>query len=161
MKNEKRRMKNYGIPVCGARKTLRAYADPCVFRPLHKLPSAFLCPRQRRGAIPRSGMIEIRRRRRHLNFSFFILHFSFPQASAPTEAERTHPGQSCHCEASAHTGCGNPFSPRPGENENEETGDADCHVAALLAMTPFEIVQNQRAAGASAPTGKPGRCKQV
>ena len=81
MKNEKRRMKNYGIPVCGARKTLRAYADPCVFRPLHKLPSAFLCPRQRRGAIPRSGMIEIRRRRRHLNFSFFILHFSFPPAS--------------------------------------------------------------------------------
>ena len=74
----------FAPPVCGARKTLRAYADPCVFRPLHKLPSAnalpqshsraslkrfsppmarlrklrlcFFCPRQRKTAVlPAAG----------------------------------------------------------------------------------------------------------
>ena len=35
------------LSLCGARKTLRAYADPCVFRPLQKTCNAFICPRQR------------------------------------------------------------------------------------------------------------------
>ena len=36
---------------CGARKTLRAYADPRVFRPLRKLRPRFACHRQREAAI--------------------------------------------------------------------------------------------------------------
>ena len=40
------------MPPCGARKTLRAYAIPCVFRPLRKLQAPFFCHRQRQPAIP-------------------------------------------------------------------------------------------------------------
>ena len=40
------------LPPCGARKTRRAYAVPCVFRPLRKQRPAFFCRRQRRGAVP-------------------------------------------------------------------------------------------------------------
>ena len=36
---------------CGARKTVRAYADPPVFRPLRKLRPRFFCRRQREAAI--------------------------------------------------------------------------------------------------------------
>jgi len=39
-------------PPCGARKTLRAYAFPRVFRPLRKLRPRFICHRQREAAIP-------------------------------------------------------------------------------------------------------------
>ena len=39
-------------PPCGARKTLRAYAVPCVFRPLRKFRLCFICHRQRKAAIP-------------------------------------------------------------------------------------------------------------
>ena len=39
-------------PPCGARKTLRAYAFPRVFRPLRKLRPRSICHRQRKAAIP-------------------------------------------------------------------------------------------------------------
>ncbi len=39
-------------PPCGARKTLRAHAIPCVFRPLRKFRLCFICHRQRKAAIP-------------------------------------------------------------------------------------------------------------
>ena len=42
------------MPPCGARKTLRAYADPRVFRPLRKKRAAFFCHRQRQHAFPRA-----------------------------------------------------------------------------------------------------------
>ena len=43
------------MPPCGARKTLRAYADPRVFRPLRKKRAAFFCHRQRQHAFPPRG----------------------------------------------------------------------------------------------------------
>ena len=39
-------------PPCGARRMLRAYADPCILRPLRKLRANFFCQRQRKLAIP-------------------------------------------------------------------------------------------------------------
>ena len=39
-------------PPCGARKTVRAYATPPVFRPLRKLRLCFLCHRQHKAEIP-------------------------------------------------------------------------------------------------------------
>ena len=47
-------------PPCGARKTLRACAFPCVFRPLRKLRFACICRRQRQSAIPPACSILIR-----------------------------------------------------------------------------------------------------
>ena len=41
-------------PPCGARKTVRAYAIPPVFRPLRKLRPCFFCHLQRKAAIPRA-----------------------------------------------------------------------------------------------------------
>ena len=38
------------LPPCGTRKTLRACADPRVFRPLRKKRTAFFCHRQRQYA---------------------------------------------------------------------------------------------------------------
>ena len=43
------------LPPCGARKMLRAYADPCIFRLLRKLLLPFLCRRQREAVIPLEG----------------------------------------------------------------------------------------------------------
>ena len=40
------------LPPCGARKMLRAYADPCIFRPLRKLRFPFFRHRRREPAIP-------------------------------------------------------------------------------------------------------------
>ena len=37
---------------CGARRMLRAYADPCILRPLRKLRAYCFCHRQRKLAIP-------------------------------------------------------------------------------------------------------------
>ena len=46
-------------PPCGARKTVRAYADPPVFRPLRKKSPRFFCHRQREGSFPRArGRLE-------------------------------------------------------------------------------------------------------
>ena len=46
-------------PPCGARKTVRAYADPPVFRPLRKKSPRFFCRRQREGSFPRArGRLE-------------------------------------------------------------------------------------------------------
>ena len=39
-------------PPCDARRMLRAYADPCILRPLRKLQAFFFCHRQRKLAIP-------------------------------------------------------------------------------------------------------------
>ena len=39
-------------PPCGARRMLRAYADPCILRPLRKLRAYCFCHRQRKLAIP-------------------------------------------------------------------------------------------------------------
>ena len=39
-------------PPCGTRKLLRAYADPCSFRPLRKRSPRFFCHRQREGFFP-------------------------------------------------------------------------------------------------------------
>ena len=39
-------------PPCGARRMLRAYADPCILRPLRKLRAFFFCHRHRKLAIP-------------------------------------------------------------------------------------------------------------
>ena len=39
-------------PPCGTRKMLRAYADPCIFRPLRKRSPRFFCHRQREGFFP-------------------------------------------------------------------------------------------------------------
>ena len=41
-------------PACGARKTLQAYADPRVFRPLREKRPAFICHRQRQAAFPQT-----------------------------------------------------------------------------------------------------------
>ena len=41
-------------PPCGARKAVRAYADPPAFRPLRKYRLRFLCQRQREAGIPRA-----------------------------------------------------------------------------------------------------------
>ena len=43
------------VPPCGARKTLRAFADPCVFRPLRKKRAPFISHRQRERAFPPDG----------------------------------------------------------------------------------------------------------
>jgi hypothetical protein len=42
-------------PPCGARRIVRAYADPPILRPLQKSRNAFICHRQRHCAIPRCG----------------------------------------------------------------------------------------------------------
>ena len=42
-------------PPCGARKALRAYAGPRVFRPLRKRGTAFFCHRQRQRPFPPQG----------------------------------------------------------------------------------------------------------
>ena len=41
-------------PPCGARKMLRAYVFPCIFRPLRKKRHRFICHWQRDGAFPRA-----------------------------------------------------------------------------------------------------------
>jgi len=41
-------------PPCGARKAVRAYADPPAFRPLRKYRLRFLCHWQREAGIPRA-----------------------------------------------------------------------------------------------------------
>ena len=45
-------------PPCGARKMLRAYAIPCVFRPLRKFRAPFFRHRRREPAIPPEGRQE-------------------------------------------------------------------------------------------------------
>ena len=52
------------LPPCGARKTRRAYAVPCVFRPLRKQRPAFFCRRQRRGAVPPLSSFQLGRVKR-------------------------------------------------------------------------------------------------
>ena len=52
------------VPPCGARKTLRAFADPCVFRPLRNFRLRFICHWQREAGIPPEGEARVGRRGR-------------------------------------------------------------------------------------------------
>ena len=45
------------LPLCGARKMLRAYADPCIFRPLQKSLASFIRHRRRKPVIPKALLL--------------------------------------------------------------------------------------------------------
>ena len=51
----RRRQRRACTTPCGARKTLRAFAFPCVFRPLRKQRLSFICRWQRRAYITPCG----------------------------------------------------------------------------------------------------------
>ena len=80
-------------PPCGARKTLRAYADPCVFRPLRIFLACFICHRQRKPAIPKRKTPAI----------------SLPLCATPTALRtpcRNCRSRACFATARQRRGCG-------------------------------------------------------
>ena len=88
-------------PPCGARKTVRAYAIPPVFRPLRKRHQPFIRHWRRAGAFPLLRTSLIQTTKRGLRAPFGIPRRSCVHMSAPSIRRNTDPPPiwrgSCRC----------------------------------------------------------------
>ena len=78
-------------PPCGARKTVRAYAIPPVFRPLRKRHQPFIRHWRRAGAFPLPGPTLIQTTKRGFRAPFGIPRRSGVRLSAPSIRRNTDP----------------------------------------------------------------------